>query len=396
MTRSSSSPLAKPGKKRKSKGGSGPLINRLVGNFFYALTSPFPEVRKILQSRKQGYLDDADDLEYSRFEVLPLKTALLALAVYLTIGILSYHIFLERWPIVDSIYFSCVCFSTVGYGDLCPSTIPSKIFTCLFGFSGIALLGAVVANLGSKLVNLELEAVQRVQKESRKSLIRVFDLMPKVVKLTQNTTKRGEETKILQKVKKEHLQQTTKSNTTEANEETSSLPELILTDMDKPISWRATAWRAFQWTGKALSVVIMGGLLVGKMEGWSLFDSVYYSLITATTIGLGDFSPQTRNGRIMAIFMIPTLVAAAGEVLAGIGLTLVERRQKKIFEHWQTGMTKSYLAAMDSNGDGQVSREEYVLFMLTEMGMVNPTEIQELKVSRNCNFNKHSRKEILT
>jgi potassium channel subfamily K len=97
------------------------------------------------------------------------------------------------------------------------------------------------------------------------------------------------------------------------------------------------------------------------------------------SIGLGDFSPRTKSGRIVAIVLIPTLVAAAGEVLAGIALTLVERRQKAMYEsQLKAGLTEEFIEAMDADGDGKVSREEYILFMLMEMGVVNQHEIDEL------------------
>jgi potassium channel subfamily K, other eukaryote len=76
--------------------------------------------------------------------------------------------------------------------------------------------------------------------------------------------------------------------------------------------------------------------------------------------------------------MIPTLVAAAGDVLASIGLALVERRQQLYRWQLQTGMAEEYLERMDKDGDGKVSREEYILYMLLEMGAVNQNEIDEL------------------
>jgi hypothetical protein len=36
------------------------------------------------------------------------------------------------------------------------------------------------------------------------------------------------------------------------------------------------------------STVALLGLVVGRKEGWSRFDSVYWSFITATTVGYGD------------------------------------------------------------------------------------------------------------
>jgi potassium channel subfamily K, other eukaryote len=77
--------------------------------------------------------------------------------------------------------------------------------------------------------------------------------------------------------------------------------------------------------------------------------------------------------------MIPTLVAAAGEVLAGIGLALVEHRQKEVYQNQlKTGLTEDFLEQMDKDGDGKVSREEYILYMLMEMGAVSQHEIDEL------------------
>ena len=43
------------------------------------------------------------------------------------------------------------------------------------------------------------------------------------------------------------------------------------------------------------------GRVAGRQEGWSLFDSFYWSFITATTVGYGDIRPVKRASRIIAI-----------------------------------------------------------------------------------------------
>ena len=47
-----------------------------------------------------------------------------------------------------------------------------------------------------------------------------------------------------------------------------------------------------------LAVILGLGLLIGKRERWSLSDTVYYSFITATTVGYGDLHPRKRIGSV--------------------------------------------------------------------------------------------------
>jgi len=62
----------------------------------------------------------------------------------------------------------------------------------------------------------------------------------------------------------------------------------------------------------AAAVTVMGQV-AGKKEGWSPFDSFYWSFITATTVGYGDLRPAKRSARVLAI-----VIALAGLILSGI------------------------------------------------------------------------------
>jgi hypothetical protein len=63
--------------------------------------------------------------------------------VALGIGTVVYH-FIEEWTWVDSFYFSSVTLTTVGFGDLTPTSDFSKIFTVFYIFGGISLIGATL------------------------------------------------------------------------------------------------------------------------------------------------------------------------------------------------------------------------------------------------------------
>ena len=57
-----------------------------------------------------------------------------AIFTVLVIGAILFS-FLEGWHFVDAFYFVTMTATTVGYGDLVPSTITSKIITILYSLS---------------------------------------------------------------------------------------------------------------------------------------------------------------------------------------------------------------------------------------------------------------------
>ncbi|HEY1468529.1 MAG TPA: potassium channel family protein [Candidatus Acidoferrum sp.] len=61
------------------------------------------------------------------------------------------------------------------------------------------------------------------------------------------------------------------------------------------------------------AMVTVLGQIVGKKEGWTRFDSFYWSFITATTVGYGDIHPMKRGSRIISV-----VIALVGFTLTGI------------------------------------------------------------------------------
>ena len=57
----------------------------------------------------------------------------------LATGTLFYSM-IEGWSLLDSFYFSAITLTTVGYGDLTPSTPAGKLFTVFYIFAGLGIV----------------------------------------------------------------------------------------------------------------------------------------------------------------------------------------------------------------------------------------------------------------
>jgi hypothetical protein len=52
---------------------------------------------------------------------------------------------IEGWRVIDTLYFTFVTGLTIGYGDLAPSHVSSRVLAIVIGFTGIVLTGLVAA-----------------------------------------------------------------------------------------------------------------------------------------------------------------------------------------------------------------------------------------------------------
>ena len=54
----------------------------------------------------------------------------------------------------------------------------------------------------------------------------------------------------------------------------------------------------------ATAQILIGTLVFRWLEGWSVVDSVYFSVITLATVGFGDLHPTTDAAKIFTIFYV--------------------------------------------------------------------------------------------
>jgi len=73
--------------------------------------------------------------------------------------------------------------------------------------------------------------------------------------------------------------------------------------------------------------IVIVGQSIGKKENWTPMDSLYYSFITATTVGYGDYHPKSRYGKFAAIG-----IAILGLLLTGIIVALGVKAASMAFQ----------------------------------------------------------------
>ncbi len=76
---------------------------------------------------------------------------LLVFIALLLVGSTIFYMLVEHWGFVDALYFSVMTITTIGYGDLVPTSSISKIFTIIFSFLSIGSFLSFAAKLAQMM-----------------------------------------------------------------------------------------------------------------------------------------------------------------------------------------------------------------------------------------------------
>ena len=87
-----------------------------------------------------------------------------ALIVMLVSGTVFYSA-VEKWSVVDSIYFCVMTLATVGYGDLHPTSSISKIFTIVYFVVGAGIFVNFITKLAAQRRHYHLPGHRRHKDE---------------------------------------------------------------------------------------------------------------------------------------------------------------------------------------------------------------------------------------
>ena len=75
----------------------------------------------------------------------PRFRSLAFLVVFTVLAGTIFYSTVEGWSLVDAFYFSVTTLTTVGLGDLAPSTTFGKLFTAVYIFAGVGLIAVFIS-----------------------------------------------------------------------------------------------------------------------------------------------------------------------------------------------------------------------------------------------------------
>jgi len=88
-----------------------------------------------------------------------ISSAIVSLLIWIGMGTVVYHN-IENWNWVQSFYFSVTTLTTVGYGDLAPTTDLSRLFTSLYVIFGAAVVLTSIGIIGATLIERSRKGVK--------------------------------------------------------------------------------------------------------------------------------------------------------------------------------------------------------------------------------------------
>ncbi|XP_016329602.1 potassium channel subfamily K member 10-like [Sinocyclocheilus anshuiensis] len=198
------------------------------GLTFCALEQPFESNQKDnITQEKALFLERNPCVSPAELEAL-IKHAVDAVSAGVSpIGDTSYNS--SHWDLGSAFFFAGTVITTIGYGNIAPSTEGGKIFCILYAIFGIPLFGFLLAGIGDQLGTMFMKSILKVEKVFRQK------------------HKQISQTKI-----------------------------------------RVTSTILFIIAGCIIFVTIPA-VIFKHIEGWSTLEAIYFVVITLTTVGIGDY-----------------------------------------------------------------------------------------------------------
>ena len=101
----------------------------------------------------------------------------------------------------------------------------------------------------------------------------------------------------------------------------------------------------------SLSCIIAGGIAIHFVEGMSFFDGLWWSFVTATTVGYGDISPATPAGRVIAAVLMIVGIGLIGSLTSTLTALFFQNHEETAKRSAQDEILKTIQNQLDDFND---------------------------------------------
>mmetsp|Transcript_2971 Transcript_2971/g.10003 ORF Transcript_2971/g.10003 Transcript_2971/m.10003 type:complete len:379 (-) Transcript_2971:183-1319(-) len=234
---------------------------------------------------------------------------------------------------IDTVYFIAITVTTVGYGDMSPKSDAGKIFVMVFIIVGVALAGVMMTKITDWMLEKQKNAVKRSEEKAKEMM------QQDLAKLKQNLGARVSEAELARSTSSKEAEGKSK---VEANPIASALVVISI-------------------------VVTLGAVVMGQLEGISFLDGCYWSIVTSTTVGYGDVTPKSADGRIFASFYAFITVGVMGWAVGQIASSAISTSVEAASHVEAFKLTPESLVQMGGE-KGYVDQYDFAVAMMLAMG----------------------------
>eukprot|EP00485_Elphidium_margaritaceum_P011876 CAMPEP_0202703552 /NCGR_PEP_ID=MMETSP1385-20130828/16385_1 /ASSEMBLY_ACC=CAM_ASM_000861 /TAXON_ID=933848 /ORGANISM="Elphidium margaritaceum" /LENGTH=593 /DNA_ID=CAMNT_0049361427 /DNA_START=22 /DNA_END=1803 /DNA_ORIENTATION=- len=325
-----------------------------------------------------------DDQQMVRRDVI----ALIAWLLYMCLSIVLY-VTVEEFAFIDALYLRIVTAFTVGYGDFYPVTNAMKLTNCVFIIVDTVTIGFITSKITNYILRfreIQKERKENIEREQARSLQKQHDAIEREKKERKASVVGGaggvrEEQKEQEQEEKETSAMM--DDERDVNNITQQITQQIVSQSQQTAKDASNYWAKHKlWI---LGVVIVAFIVVGTIfmvyvEGQDFASAFEWNFVTLSTVGYGDVTPATSEGKVFTIFYIIFGVSLVVYFGAAIFERIDADRQEKFKQQVMRRalISEAQLLEFDLNRDGKIDKYEFLSKMLVETQEVEQAKIDEI------------------
>jgi Ca2+-binding EF-hand superfamily protein len=134
-------------------------------------------------------------------------------------------------------------------------------------------------------------------------------------------------------------------------------------------------------------LVLVGSVIYATLESMKLIDAVYFTVVTVTTVGFGDYCPESYWGKVFTLFFVPiSTVGVAGAIQHVAAVPLQNHRislENYVLAQFGQNLTVGDFqdirrtAHLMNKSDIRVN--DFVVAMLIRLGRIDPDDTVKIR-----------------